>query len=81
VEEFDNYLGRRNKGKSRQINMIRPNNLLKTLVLNAKIKDIKARILINSGCLGNFMSPNFVKKARLHIQAKGYQYTLYKIDD
>ena len=47
----------------------------------AKIRDIKIRILINSGCLSNFMSPNFVKKAQFHKQAKGYQYTLYKIND
>jgi hypothetical protein len=50
-------------------------------MVTAKIRGIKARILIDSGCLGNFVSPDFVKKARFHIQAKEYQYTLYEIDN
>jgi hypothetical protein len=32
------------------------------LVITAKIKIKKARILIDSGCLGNFVFPDFVKK-------------------
>jgi hypothetical protein len=71
----------RAKGKDRQINMARPTNLIKALVVTAKIRGTRARILINSGCLGNFMSPDFVKKAQLHTQAKRYQYTLYGINN
>jgi hypothetical protein len=56
-------------------------NLIKTLIITAKIRDTRARILIDSECLGNFVSSNFVKKAQLHTQAKGYQYTFYEIDD
>jgi hypothetical protein len=47
----------------------------------AKIRNTRVRILINSEYLSNFVSPNFVKKARLHTQAKEYQYILYKIDN
>jgi hypothetical protein len=61
--------------------MTKPTNLIKALVITAKIRNIKARILIDSECLGNFMSPDFVEKAQLHTQTKGYQYTLYEIDD
>jgi hypothetical protein len=61
--------------------MAKPTNLTRALVITAKIRGIKARILIDSGCLGNFISLNFVKKAQLHTQVKGYQYTLYGIDD
>jgi hypothetical protein len=38
-------------------------NLIKALVITAKIRDIKARILIDFGCLGNFVFPDFVEKA------------------
>jgi hypothetical protein len=61
--------------------MAKPTNLIKTLVVTAKIRGIKVRILIDSGYLGNFVFPNFVKKAQLHTQAKEYQYTFYKIND
>jgi hypothetical protein len=47
-------------------------NLIKTLIVTAKIRDIRARILINFRCLGNFVFFDFVKKAQLHTQAKGY---------
>jgi hypothetical protein len=50
-------------------------------VITAKIRGIKARILIDFGYLGNFVSPDFVEKVKLHTQAKEYQYTLYGIDD
>jgi hypothetical protein len=43
--------------------MARPTNLTRALVVTAKTRDIKIRILINSGCLGNFVFPDFVKKA------------------
>jgi len=42
---------------------------------------MRVRILIDSGCLDNFVSPNFVEKVRLYTQAKEYQYTLYGIND
>jgi hypothetical protein len=71
-QELEKSLRPRIKGKDRQINMARPTNLIRTLMVTAKIRDIRARILINSGYLGNFVSPDFVKKAQLHIQAKGY---------
>jgi hypothetical protein len=61
--------------------MAKPINPTKALVVTAKIRDIKARILIDSEYLGNFMSPDFVKKAQFYTQAKEYQYTLYGIDD
>jgi hypothetical protein len=61
--------------------MAKPTNLIRTLVVTAKIRGIRARILIDSKYLSNFVSPNFVKKAQLHTQAKGYQYTLYEIND
>jgi hypothetical protein len=61
--------------------MASPTNPPKALMMTAKIRDIKARILINSGCLSNFMSPDFVEKAQLHTQVKEYQYTLYGIDN
>jgi hypothetical protein len=38
-------------------------NLIRALVVTAKIRDIRARILIDFGCLDNFVSFNFVKKA------------------
>jgi hypothetical protein len=50
-------------------------------MVTAKIRGTRARILINSGYLSNFISPDFVKKAQLHTQAKEYQYTLYEIDN
>jgi hypothetical protein len=56
-------------------------NLIRALIITAKIRDIRAKILIDSGYLGNFMSPDFVKKAQLYIQAKEYQYTFYEIDN
>jgi hypothetical protein len=52
--------------------MARPTNLIKTLIITVKIRGTRARILIDSGYLSNFMSPDFVKKAQFHIQAKGY---------
>jgi hypothetical protein len=61
--------------------MAKPINLTKTLIMTAKIRDIKVRILIDSEYLSNFISPDFVKKTQLHTQAKGYQYTLYEIDN
>jgi hypothetical protein len=61
--------------------MAKPTNSIRTLVITVKIRGIKARILIDSGCLGNFVFSDFVEKAQLHIQAKEYQYTLYEIDD
>jgi hypothetical protein len=42
--------------------MAKPINLIKALVITAKIRDIKIKILIDFGCLGNFVFPNFVKK-------------------
>jgi hypothetical protein len=61
--------------------MARITNLIKTLIVTAKIRGTRVRILIDSGCLSNFVSPDFVKKAKLYIQAKEYQYTFYGIDD
>jgi hypothetical protein len=47
-------------------------NLTKTLVITAKIRDIKTRILIDFRCLSNFVSSDFVKKAQFHTQTKEY---------
>jgi hypothetical protein len=43
--------------------MAKPTNLIKMLVITAKIRGIKARILIDSECLSNFVFLDFVKKA------------------
>jgi hypothetical protein len=61
--------------------MTKPINLIRALVIMAKIRDIKVRILIDFGCLGNFVFSNFIEKAQFYIQVKEYQYTLYKIND
>jgi hypothetical protein len=50
-------------------------------MITAKIRDIKARILIDSGYLSNFVFLDFVKKTQFHTQAKEYQYILYGIND
>jgi hypothetical protein len=61
-QELKKYLRPKAKEKDRQINMAKPTNLTKTLIITAKIRDIKARILIDSEYLNNFVSPDFVKK-------------------
>jgi hypothetical protein len=43
--------------------MAKSTNLTKALIVTTKIRGIRARILIDSKYLGNFISPNFVKKA------------------
>jgi hypothetical protein len=43
--------------------MAKPTNPIKALVITAKIRDIRARILIDSKYLSNFVFSNFVKKA------------------
>jgi hypothetical protein len=43
--------------------MAKPINLTKALMVTAKIRDIKIRILIDFRCLGNFVFSDFVKKA------------------
>jgi hypothetical protein len=62
-QEQKEYLKLKVKGKDRQINMARLINLIRALVVTAKIQGIKVRILIDSGCLNNFVFSNFVKKA------------------
>jgi hypothetical protein len=62
-QELEKYLRPKAKGKNRQINMAKPTNPIKALIITAKIRDIRARILIDSECLNNFVSSNFVKKA------------------
>jgi hypothetical protein len=57
------YLRPRVKKKDRQINMARPTNPIRALIVTAKIRDTRSRILIDSECLSNFISPDFVKKA------------------
>jgi hypothetical protein len=61
--------------------MAKSTNPIRALVVTAKIRGTRARILIDSECLSNFVFSDFVEKAQLHTQAKGYQYTLYEIDD
>jgi hypothetical protein len=80
-QKLEKYLRPGIKKKDRQINMAKPINLIKTLVITAKIKGIRVRILIDFRYLGNFVFPDFVEKAQLYTQAKEYQYTFYKIDD
>jgi RNase H-like domain found in reverse transcriptase/Reverse transcriptase (RNA-dependent DNA polymerase)/Integrase zinc binding domain/Chromo (CHRromatin Organisation MOdifier) domain len=41
----------------------------------------KARILIDTGCLGNFISPEFVRRHSLHYTKKKRSYTLVAFDD
>jgi hypothetical protein len=43
--------------------MAKPTNLIKALIVTAKIRGTRARILIDSGYLDNFVSPDFIKKA------------------
>jgi transposase len=62
-QELEKYLRFRIKEKDRQINMIKSINLTRALVIMAKIRGIKARILIDFGCLGNFVFSDFVEKA------------------
>jgi hypothetical protein len=61
-QKLEKYLRPKTKGKDRQINMARPINLIKALVITVKIRDTRVRILIDSGCLNNFVSFDFVKK-------------------
>jgi hypothetical protein len=61
-QKLKKYLRPEAKEKDCQINMARPTNLIRTLMITAKIRGIKVRILINSEYLGNFMSPDFVEK-------------------
>jgi hypothetical protein len=80
-QKLKEYLRPGTKRKDRQINIARPTDPTKALVITAKIRGTRARILVNFGCLNNFVSPDFVKKAQFHTQAKKYQYTLYKINN
>jgi hypothetical protein len=61
--------------------MAKLTNPIKALVITAKIRDIRARILIDFRYLSNFVFSDFVKKTQFYTQIKGYQYTLYEIDD
>jgi hypothetical protein len=61
-QKLEKYLKFKAKGKDRQINIAKFINLIRALVITAKIRDIKARILIDFGCLGNFVFSNFVEK-------------------
>jgi hypothetical protein len=61
--------------------MTRTINLIRALIITAKIRGTRIKILIDFGCLGNFVSPDFVKRAQLYTQAKEYHYTLYEIND
>jgi hypothetical protein len=62
-QELKKYLRPGIKEKDRQINMTKPTNLIRALVITAKIRDTRARILIDFECLGNFVFSDFVKKA------------------
>jgi hypothetical protein len=62
-QELKKYLKPKVKGKDRQINITKLINLIKTLIITAKIRDIRVKILIDFKYLGNFVSFNFVKKA------------------
>jgi hypothetical protein len=42
--------------------MARPTNPIRALIITVKIRGTRARILINSGCLNNFIFLDFVKK-------------------
>jgi hypothetical protein len=66
-QKLKKYLRLKAKRKDRQINMAKSTNLIRALIITAKIRDIKARILIDSGCLNNFIFSDFVKKAQFHI--------------
>jgi hypothetical protein len=62
-QKLKEYLRPEAKEKDCQINMTKPTNLIKALIITAKIRDTKTRILIDSECLGNFVFPDFVEKA------------------
>lgn len=50
-------------------------------MVSAKINGHTARILIDSGCLGNFLSPAFAERARIPRRRKRRSYTLWTFDD
>jgi hypothetical protein len=62
-QKLEKYLRSEIKRKDRQINIARFINLIRALVITAKIRDTRARILINSEYLNNFVFPDFVEKA------------------
>jgi hypothetical protein len=71
-QELEENLRSRVKEKDRQINMAKLTNLIKALVITVKIRGTRARILIDFGYLGNFVFPDFVKKAQFYTQTKKY---------
>jgi hypothetical protein len=51
------------------------------LVINAIIGEIMARVFINSGCQGNYVSPTFLKKAKVPQKIKQNPYSLYTFNN
>ena len=49
-------------------------------MITAKINGLSAKVIINSGASGNFISPAFVIKNHLQHQAKDEPYTLNTVD-
>jgi hypothetical protein len=49
--------------------------------VNVKIRGYWARVLIDSGCLGNFLSPVFREKCQIPYKNKIRGYTLYAFDN
>jgi hypothetical protein len=50
-------------------------------VVDANINGHTAKMLIDSGCEGNFMSPSFIQKAGIPTEKKENSYRLYTFDD
>jgi len=56
-------------------------NLYQQLIVNGKINGRKARIMIDSGATGNFISNTFVTKNHIPYQAKEKPYELTMADE
>jgi hypothetical protein len=50
-------------------------------MINATIKGMTAKVFINSGCQNNYISPAFLRKARIPQKTKQNPYGLYTFDN
>ena len=50
-------------------------------MLKVKIEKYKARILLNTNYLKNFLDESFIRRVKIYIQLKKHFYTLYEFND
>jgi hypothetical protein len=50
-------------------------------MVNATIREMTARVFINSDCQGNYVSPTFFRKIRIPQKIKQNSYSLYIFDN